>query len=82
MGSDLLLTPNYLAESVEDVIKEQQDLPFRNLGDIVHALTRVISDSCILIRKASQDGRHNGFQIASNIILTGGEYFPEAVQQH
>ena len=59
----------YLAESVENVVEEEQNLSFRNLGYVVHALTGVVTDSSVLIRKAGKNWWYDSLQIASNIIL-------------
>jgi hypothetical protein len=42
----------YLAQSVEDLVEVDQDLPFGHLCDVVHALASVISDSRILVGEA------------------------------
>lgn len=41
-----------LAERIEDVVKVYQDLPLGDLGNIVHGLTGIVSDSRILIGEA------------------------------
>lgn len=42
----------HLAKLIKNVVKIYEDLAFRNLGNVVHGLARVISDPSILIRQA------------------------------
>jgi hypothetical protein len=63
----------HLAQSIENVVEEQKDLAFGNLGDIVHALTCVVTHASILISEASQDWWYDLCQISSNFILLPGQ---------
>jgi hypothetical protein len=49
----------YFTECVKDVVEEDQDLSFRHLGNIVHALTSIISHSSILVSKARKHWGHD-----------------------
>lgn len=42
----------YLAQGIENLVEEQQYFSFCDLCNVVHALTRIISDSGILILEA------------------------------
>jgi hypothetical protein len=58
----------HLAERIEDLVKVDEDLAFRNLGDVVHALARIVSDPRILIGEAGEDGGDDFFEIASDFL--------------
>ena len=63
--------PYYLAQSVKDLIEVNQYLSLCNLCDVIHALTCVVSDACILIREA---GKHWGdyfFEISGHFLKQG-----------
>lgn len=59
----------YLAQGIEDVVEEKQDLAFGNLGDVIHAFAGIVSDACILVGEACQHGRNDLFQILGNLVL-------------
>lgn len=53
----------YLTESVEDVVKVHQYLTLAYLCDVVHSLTRIVTNPSILIRKAGKHWRDNSFKV-------------------
>ena len=48
-----------LAESIEDLIEVDENLPFGDFGDVVHALARVVPDARILVGEAGKHGGDN-----------------------
>ena len=69
MTNDAKECSPYLAESVKNIIEENQDLSLGNLGNIVHTLAGVISDPRILIGETCKDGRDYFFQISRYLLL-------------
>lgn len=59
----------YLAQGVENVVEEDQNLAFGHLGNIVHGLAGVVSHASILIGEACEDWWHYHMQIAGNFVL-------------
>lgn len=43
----------YLAEGIEDVIEINEDFALCDLGNVIHGLAGIVSDSCILVCEAS-----------------------------
>jgi hypothetical protein len=58
----------YLAECIEYLVEVNQDLSFGNLGDVVHGLAGVVTNSGILISEACQNGRHNDLEVPSKFL--------------
>jgi hypothetical protein len=52
---------SYFAQGIEHLVEVEQDLALCDLGNVVHALARIISNSSILIGKAGEDGRDDFF---------------------
>lgn len=52
-------THPYLAESIEYVVKVDEDLAFGDFGNVVHGLAGVVPHTSVLVSKAGKDGRHN-----------------------
>jgi hypothetical protein len=61
----------HLAERIEDLVKVDEDLAFRNLGNVVHALARIVSDSRILVGEAGENGGYDFFEIAGDFLHHG-----------
>ena len=59
---------NNLAEGIKDLVKVEENLPFGNLGYVVHALAGVVSNARILVGEAGKDGWHDFFQVSSYIL--------------
>ena len=57
----------YLGHSVEDLIEVWQNLALARLGDVVHALTGVISHTGILVVEAGQNWRDDLLKIGGYI---------------
>lgn len=53
----------YLAESVEDVVEVNQYLTLGYLCDVVHSLTGIVTNPCILIRETRKHWRDNRFEV-------------------
>ena len=66
----------YLAQGIEHIVEEKQDLAFRNLCDVIHAFAGIISDSCILIRETCQHRRNDLFQVLRNLLLSDRQIWP------
>lgn len=60
---------SYLAQGIEHVVEKRQDLAFGNLGNIVHAFARIVSNPCILIGEAGKHRGNNLFQVFGNFVL-------------
>lgn len=58
----------YLAKSIKDLIKVDEDFPLCDLGNVVHALASIVSDTGILVGEAREHGRDDLFKIASYIL--------------
>ena len=58
----------HLAEGIEYVVEVDQDLAFCDLGDVVHGLAGVVSDTGILVSEASEDWRHDNFKVPSKLL--------------
>jgi hypothetical protein len=58
----------HLAECIEDLVKVDEDLAFRDLGNVVHALARIVSNPRILIGEACEDGGYDFFEVARDFL--------------
>lgn len=63
-----------LAQGVEDIVEEQQYLPFCYLGNVVHALASIVPDSCVLVGEACKDWGNDCLEIACDIVLYSGQH--------
>lgn len=63
-----------LAQGVEDVVEEQQYLPFCYLGNVVHALASIVPDSCVLVCEACKDWGDDCLEVACDILLYSGQH--------
>jgi hypothetical protein len=50
------------------LVKVDEDLAFRDLGNVVHALARIVSNPRILIGEACEDGGYDFFEVASDFL--------------
>jgi hypothetical protein len=50
------------------LIKVDEDLAFRNFGNVVHALARVVSNPRILIGEACEDWGYDFLEIAGDFL--------------
>jgi translation initiation factor RLI1 len=58
----------HLAEGVEYVVEVDQDLALCDLGDVVHGLAGIVSYTGVLIGEASEDWRHNDFEVPRKLL--------------
>ena len=58
----------HLAEGIEYVVEVDQDLALCDLGDVVHGLAGVVSDTGILVSEAGEDWRHDDFEVPSKLL--------------
>jgi hypothetical protein len=56
-----------LAESIEDVVEVDENLTLGDFCNVVHALASIVSDSCVLVGKASQNRRYYVAEVTSNV---------------
>ena len=59
----------YFGQRIKDVIEKEKYLPLSHLGNIVHALASIISNTRILIGEAGQHWRNNLLQIRRDTFL-------------
>jgi hypothetical protein len=55
---------SHLAEGIEDLVEVDEYLPLCNLCNVVHALTRIVANTGILVAKTCEHGRDDFFEIA------------------
>lgn len=60
----------HLAERIEDLVKEDENLALCDFCDIVHALARIVTNAGIWVAEAGQDWGHDFFEIASDFLDT------------
>lgn len=53
----------YLAKGVENVVEVDQDLALCDLGNVVHGLAGVITNTRILVGEAGEYRRYNDFKV-------------------
>lgn len=53
----------HLRQSIKNIVEEKKYLSFSDLGDVVHALASIVSDTRILVREARQNWRHYLFEV-------------------
>lgn len=70
----------YLAESIKDMVEVDQDLALGHLGDVVHSLACIVSNTGILVGKAGEDGRDNDLQIPRQFRAEGDGSGSQAYQ--
>lgn len=58
----------YLAESVKDLVEIYQYLPLCNLGNVIHAFARIVTDPGILIGEAGKHRRYYLFEVLSDFL--------------
>lgn len=58
----------HLAECVKDVVEVDQYLALCDLGDVIHGLAGVVSNSGILVSEAGEDWRHDDFEVSRKLL--------------
>ena len=59
---------SHLAECIEYLVKVDENFTLRNLGDVVHAFTRIVSNTGVLVAKAGENWGDDFFEIASDFL--------------
>ena len=60
---------SYLAKSVKYQIEIHKNFAFGDFGNIVHSLTGIISDPCILVGETSEHWWDDFVQMSSYLVL-------------
>jgi hypothetical protein len=58
----------HLAEGIEDLVEVDEYLPLCNLCNVVHALTRIVAHTGILVAKTCEHGRDDFLEIAGHFL--------------
>lgn len=64
---------DYLAKSVEYKVEIYQNLPFGDLGDVVHSLAGIIPDTGILVGEAGKYWWDDNLKISGKLLPEGGK---------
>lgn len=59
----------HLCQSIKYIVEEEKDLSLGHLGNIVHTLAGIVSNSGVLIRETSEHRRYDLFQIGRHSFL-------------
>lgn len=59
---------DYLAESVEYVVKIYQNLSFCHLRNVVHSFACIITNPSVLVGEASQHWRNDLLQVSGELL--------------